>query len=72
MKQFYTVHGTGMIIPVRVLNSRKAYGRNDVLITPIGGSGQCWVNSTKLTQNAVTAVPQVLNEATKNGEKAEL
>ena len=39
---------TGLTIPVRVTDVRIAFGRVDVLVTPIGGSGERWVNADKL------------------------
>jgi hypothetical protein len=37
-----------MLFPVRVLDARKVYGRTDALITPVGGSGETWVEAGKL------------------------
>lgn len=38
--------------PVKLIDARKVYGRVDVLITPVNGSGQKWVerNSVVLTE----------------------
>lgn len=42
-------HHKGMQFPVTVLDARRAFGRTDVLIRPIGGDGEKWVNSEFLT-----------------------
>ena len=38
----------GLLFPVRVLDARKVWGRVDVLISPLGGSGETWVESSKV------------------------
>jgi hypothetical protein len=51
-----TVDGCGFILTdglkvrVRVLDSRKAFGRDDVLVTPTDGSGQRWMDIKGLTR----------------------
>ncbi len=35
-------------IPVKIIKTRMAYGRQDMLITPIGGSGRQWVCSSRV------------------------
>jgi hypothetical protein len=33
---------------VRVLKSRRVYGRTDLLVTPVSGQGEAWVSERKL------------------------
>ena len=40
----------GLTVRVRVLDSRKAFGRDDVLVTPADGSGQKWIDIKGLTK----------------------
>jgi hypothetical protein len=35
--------------PARILDARERFGRTDYLITPIGGSGQTWVSSERVS-----------------------
>jgi hypothetical protein len=35
-------------VPVGVLDSRYVFGRTDLLVTPIGGSGQEWVETGRV------------------------
>lgn len=39
---------SGLTIPIRTLDARKAYGRVEVKVTPVGGSGQKWVDVNNL------------------------
>lgn len=64
-KHVYIVAHGGLYVPVRVIESRKSYGRTDVLVTPIGGKGQAWINSKKILANAVAPELNGSNEATK-------
>ena len=49
-----TINGEGFIkfdklrVKVRVIDARKSYGRDDVLVTPVGGSGEQWIDLTRL------------------------
>lgn len=43
----YTV--AALSFPVRILSAQFRYGRVDVQITPIGGSGQRWVRLANVT-----------------------
>lgn len=45
--------GTGLTFPVTVTDARKAFGRTDYRITPLGGSGAVWVAGDRLTFAAV-------------------
>lgn len=36
--------GTTLRVPVKVLDARTAFGREDVQITPLGGKGSAWVS----------------------------
>jgi hypothetical protein len=38
-----------MKFPVRILDTKKAFGRIDALIEPIGGQGQKWIDASQLT-----------------------
>ena len=42
------LHTEGLRINVRIIDARKAYGRIDVLVEPIGGEGEAWVVHTKV------------------------
>ena len=42
------VHFNKLKVKVRVIDFRKAFGRDDVLITPVAGSGEQWVDITSL------------------------
>ncbi len=46
---WYTTPLTGLVFRVRILDVHAAYGRTDVKVTPIGGSGEAWVTKEKLT-----------------------
>ncbi len=47
-----TLHGKdGMDIAVRIVDAREAYGRLDVRVTPVAGSGEVWVNADRVTIN---------------------
>jgi hypothetical protein len=49
-----TVNGEGFVqfdkmrIKVKVIDSRKSFGRDDVLITPVSGDGEQWIDLTRL------------------------
>ena len=49
-----TVNGVGFVqfdkmrVKVRVIDSRKSFGRDDVLVTPVAGDGEQWVDLTRL------------------------
>lgn len=36
----------GMDFPVRVLDCRKVWGRVDLLVSPVGGTGEKWVEQS--------------------------
>jgi hypothetical protein len=38
----------GLKVKVKVIDSRKSFGRDDVLITPIAGSGEKWIDLNSL------------------------
>lgn len=38
-----------LYFPVKILDTRRAFGRREVLIAPAGGGGQTWVNESRLT-----------------------
>lgn len=52
-----TVNGVGFVqfdkmrIKVKVLDARKSFGRDDVLITPVAGDGEQWVDLTRVFSN---------------------
>jgi hypothetical protein len=39
----------GFQFPVRIIDTRQIYGRDEVRITPVNGSGVAWVNINKLS-----------------------
>jgi hypothetical protein len=43
----YTLH-----VGVEVIDSRMAYGRQDVLVRPIGGAGQAWMSADSVRMGA--------------------
>jgi hypothetical protein len=51
-----TVNGEGFVqfdklsVKVRILDARKSFGRDDVLITPVNGSGEQWIDLTRVHQ----------------------
>lgn len=38
-----------LTIPVTVTDTRTAFGRPESLVTPIAGSGEAWVSTSRLT-----------------------
>jgi hypothetical protein len=40
----------GLMVSVTILDTKSVYGRLDVLIAPVSGSGQKWVNSERLKE----------------------
>jgi hypothetical protein len=38
----------GLVIRVKILDVRQAYGRDDVLVSPVRGSGEAWVSADRL------------------------
>jgi len=38
----------GVKIPVLILDARKAYGRFELKVTPISGSGEVWARNVKI------------------------
>ena len=38
----------GLRVRVKVIDTRKAYGRDDAKITPADGNGERWVDLTKI------------------------
>jgi hypothetical protein len=41
--------GTGLTVKVQVLDVKSVYGHEKLLIAPLEGSGQKWVNLPKIT-----------------------
>jgi len=39
---------SSVIVPVKILDARQAYGRSRFLVSPIGGDGSAWVESDRL------------------------
>lgn len=37
-----------LTIKVRIVDGRTAYGRQDVLVTPVDGSGEAWVSADRV------------------------
>jgi hypothetical protein len=52
-----TVNGEGFVqfdkmrIKVKVLDARKSFGRDDVLVTPVAGDGEQWIDLTRVFSN---------------------
>ena len=44
-----TIESDRLTIPVRIMDGRTAYGRQDVLVTPLEGSGERWVDAARVT-----------------------
>jgi hypothetical protein len=42
----------GFQFPVRIVDTRQIYGRDEVRITPVNGSGVAWVNINKLSEDS--------------------
>lgn len=42
----------GVVIPVRIIKTRRAYGRVEVRITPLNGEGEAWVQEAYITRHA--------------------
>lgn len=42
----------GLVIYVLVVDTRRSYGRTDVLVRPVAGSGEKWVTLDRLTRRA--------------------
>ena len=40
--------GGKLEVPVRITNAREAWGRIDVLVTPVDGSGEAWVSAERV------------------------
>ena len=49
------LQGSGLVIGVRIVNARENFGRIDVLVTPMEGSGQAWVNAERVTINGLVS-----------------
>ena len=43
-----TIDHDGLSVRVRILDGRQAYGREDVLVTPLEGSGERWVSAERV------------------------
>ena len=39
----------GLLVHVKLLDTKQVFGRVDVLVTPINGSGEKWVMADRLT-----------------------
>ena len=57
-----TLHGRSalyrlgsLVFEVTITDTRSAYGRDDVLITPVAGNGSRWVTLTSITLEGVAA-----------------
>jgi hypothetical protein len=44
-----TTYTEGLKVPVTVKDARQVYGRTDYLISPVGGSGEKWVEQFRVT-----------------------
>ena len=49
-----TINGEGFVqfdklkVKIKVIDSRKSFGRDDVLVTPVNGSGEQWIDITRV------------------------
>ena len=41
-------HVGDLVIPVKIIDCRRIWGRVDCLITPVGGNGQQWVEQSRI------------------------
>ena len=46
-RALYSVNG--MFFPCEIIDARKVWGRVDVLIRPVGGRGEKWVEKSSIT-----------------------
>lgn len=44
-----TIGINGMRIPVRIMDVKQVYGATRYLVAPIGGTGQAWVEASRVT-----------------------
>lgn len=45
-----STNGKGsVLVPVKVKDARSVFGRVDVLVSPIGGEGELWMDAERLT-----------------------
>ena len=47
-----TITYNGLTFRVRILETRRIYGRDEVKITPVAGSGEKWVRAEKIKEEA--------------------
>lgn len=45
----------GLTVAVRILDARRNFGRNDVLVTPVTGSGERWIDLARVQTVAATS-----------------
>ncbi len=43
----------GMQIPVKIVDYNNNYGKENWLVTPIGGAGTCWVRQNPIERTTV-------------------
>ena len=67
-KTSYVVMDGTLFVPVHVIENRRVFGRNEVLIEPVGGSGQKWIHAEKILGKPVAILPNEVNEATEKEE----
>ncbi len=46
---FYRLPRTDVLVPVHVTGLRSAYGREELLVSPIGGEGELWARRASVT-----------------------
>jgi hypothetical protein len=44
-----TTYTEGLKVPVTVKDAREVWGRTDYLVTPVGGTGEKWVEQWRVT-----------------------
>lgn len=47
-KATLTTYTEALEVAVKILDSRQAYGRLDLLVTPTQGSGEAWVSADRV------------------------
>ena len=65
-KSYVIMDGT-LFVPVHVIENRRVFGRNEVLIEPVGGSGQKWIHAEKVLPKLQPYADAMAETAKKEG-----
>ena len=58
-------HGEqGLVVTVKVLDAREVYGRLDLFVAPVAGSGAAWVEARRVTLDPPGASRPLVNPLT--------